>query len=165
MIVTNTKIAFSKNQNNYKELNDETAVQLGLVNIDENMKPINIFSGKVVVRPASKNSGSTESDAIIVALSGIPDENCETFLSSEIDMLPQEGIIGIAVGKMAVAPLGFAELNKLTEDAAENAGNSDVSKGYFAVKAPSVDELFDGETLQGVCSGGEKGNFVAVKYY
>ena len=164
MIVSNTKIAFSGNQDNYKELNNETAVQLGLVNIDENMKPINSFNGKVVVRPTPKTAGSLANDAFIVALSGIPDEYCENFLVAELDELPQEGLIGISVGNMSVAPLGFAELNKLTEDK-ENSDNVDASKGYFAVKAKNLENILSEDVVQNVCSGGEKGNFVAVKYY
>lgn len=164
MIVSNTKDAFSGNQDNYKELNNETAVQLGLVNIDKNMKPINSFSGKVVVRPTPKTAGSLANDAFIVALSGIPDEYCENFLVAELDELPQEGLIGISVGNMNVAPLGFAELNKLTEDK-ENSDNVDASKGYFAVKAQNLENMLSEDVVQNVCSGGEKGNFVAVKYY
>lgn len=165
MIVSNTKIAFSGNQDNYKELNNETAVQLGLVDIDENMKPINSFNGKVVVRPTPKTAGSLANDAFIVALSGIPDEYCENFLVAELDELPQDGFIGIAVGNMNVAPLGFAELNKLTQDKSENSDGIDSSKGYFAVKAQNLENMLSGDVVQNVCSGGEKGNFVAVKYY
>ncbi len=165
-IATNIRIAFNGKPHNYQELSNSTAVKLGLVGMhDENNIPINSFLGKIALRPSSKTTSDSASGAFIVAFSGVPDENCEDYLSIDLNIGLRDKIIGIAVGNMNSAPKGFAELNKIMLDSADNAGNLDVNQGFIAVKNKQIDSLLTDENISKICSGGDKRNFIAVKYY
>lgn len=114
---------------------------------------------------SSPKSPENLNGAFIIALSAIPDDECERFLAEDVNMLPQEGIIGLSIGNMDVAPQGFAELNKLTANSAENAGLVEPENGIAVIKINAVEDEEIQDNIKAFCSGKEKRNFIAVKYY
>ena len=163
-IVENIHILFAQSPDGYTDLNSDAVVALGIVPHNEKGVAANSFGGKIVVKSSPKTS-EDQHDAFVVAFSGIPDEECESFLHEDIFSLPPEEIIAVSAGKMTMAPKGFAEINKLLDDDAEDAGIFEPEQGYMAVKIHSVDDEAVQEKVGALCSGGEKGNFLAVKYY
>lgn len=163
-IADNIHTTYNQNPNGYEGLNNDTIVALGIAPYDDKGSAVNSFGGKIVVRSSAKTQESLNS-AFIVALSSIPDDECERFLAEDVFTLPQEDLIGVAVGSMVSAPKGFAELNKLTDDGAENTGSFELEQAYLALKSNELDDEIVQENIKKLCSGNERGNFIAVKYY
>lgn len=162
--VENIHLLYKGRTEGYAGLDNDTIVTLGIVPYDENGSAINSFGGKIVVRVSPKAEDEL-SGAFIIALSGIPNDECQRFLTEDMFTMPQNGLIGVAAGNMSAAPKGFAELNKLTEDSAANAGNFDIEQGYMALKPNALDETLVQKNINTFCAGHGKGNFIAVKYY
>ena len=163
-VVDNIHDIYGQNFDGYGELDDDEIIYSGLAPSDENGRFTNSFGGKVVIKSSPK-SPENLNGAFIIALSAIPDDECERFLAEDVNMLPQEGIIGLSIGNMDVAPQGFAELNKLTANSAENAGLVEPENGIAVIKINAVEDEEIQDNIKAFCSGKEKRNFIAVKYY
>lgn len=159
------RITYKDNPDGYVGLNKDTIVSFGIVPEDGKGKYAQTpFVRKVVVRSSPKAQEDT-GGAFIVALSDVPGDECERFLAEDLFEMEQDEIIGVAVGNMNFAPKGFSELNKLMKDSAENAGSFEPEQGYLALKSNALGDELVKENIEAFCSGNERGNFIAVKYY
>lgn len=153
---------------NYEGLNNDKAVVAGVVpspSFNDKLELINSYGGKMMINEDKKNTGGTLGEAFVLSTSNIPSEECIKFLSEDRYILPQNGIVGIAVGRSSMIQQALVDLGRVTVDGPDNAGNDNLLKKYFAVKASSLENILTEENIEKICSDGEKGSFIAVKYY